>query len=99
MEQPVEVPVTGVALRWFAKGYGFIKPDDGGEDMFCHCSSITDGTMLKEGAAVQFVRRVDEHKGTLQAYGRPYSEAGKPTGTYYKHARSERVPSWVESSP
>jgi len=34
-------------------------------------------------------------KGMLQAYGRPYSEAGKPTGTYYKHARSERVPSWV----
>ena len=23
--------MTGVALRWNAKGFGFIKPDDGGE--------------------------------------------------------------------
>ena len=34
-------------------------------------------------------------KMVLQSYGRPYSEAGKPTGTFYKHARAERVPDWL----
>jgi len=58
----------GVALRWFSnKGYGFIKPDDGGEDLFCHFSSITDGKMLTEGAAVQFVKMFNEQNGRQQA--------------------------------
>ena len=48
---------TGVALRWNAKGFGFIKPDDGGEDLFCHFSSILDGKALKEGSQVQFIKK------------------------------------------
>ena len=38
-------------------------------------------------------------KSTLQSYGRPYSAAGKPTGTYYRYARAERVPDWVAEAP
>ena len=64
----VEQRMTGVALRWVSRGYGFIKPDDGGPDLFCHVSSITDGKMLKEGAPVQFVKRIDERKGNEQAF-------------------------------
>ena len=41
--------MTGVVIRWCANGYGFIRPDDGGEELFCHCSSITDGNKLREG--------------------------------------------------
>ena len=43
----------GVALRWnMEKGFGFIKPDTGGEDLFCHFSCVEGGNMLKEGTEV-----------------------------------------------
>ena len=34
-------------------------------------------------------------KLVLQSYGRPYSQQGKPAGTFYKHARSEATPTWA----
>jgi CspA family cold shock protein len=48
---------TGI-VKWFsnAKGYGFISPDEGGDDIFAHFSSIEmEGyKSLKEGQRVQF---------------------------------------------
>lgn len=38
------------------KGYGFIKPDDGGTDIFVHVSAVTRSglTALSEGQLVSF---------------------------------------------
>lgn len=45
-------------VKWFnnAKGFGFILPDDGGDDLFAHYSSIEmDGyKTLKAGQSVSF---------------------------------------------
>ncbi len=45
-------------VKWFndSKGYGFITPEAGGEDLFAHFSAIqmNDFKTLKEGQKVQF---------------------------------------------
>ena len=49
--------ITGV-VKWFnnAKGYGFVTPDDGQQDVFIHFSAIEmEGyRTLKEGDRVKF---------------------------------------------
>lgn len=46
-------------VKWFdtEKGFGFIEPEDGGEDVFLHVSNITGSTGgddLRDGQAVAF---------------------------------------------
>ena len=62
-------------VKWFnnAKGYGFVTPDDGEQDVFVHFSAIEmDGyKTLKEGQKVQF--EVSEGPKGLHAKSVQYS--------------------------
>ncbi len=54
-------------VKWFndSKGYGFITPDDGSEDLFAHFSAITMSGFktLKEGEKVSFeVTRISKNR-------------------------------------
>ena len=45
-------------VKWFndSKGFGFITPDDGGDDLFAHFSAIVESgyKSLKEGQRMSF---------------------------------------------
>jgi len=50
--------MTQGTVKWFngQKGFGFIQPDDGGEDVFVHISAVERAGMsgLNEGQKVSF---------------------------------------------
>ena len=54
----MEVSMASGTVKWFdeKKGYGFITPDEGGEDLFIHHSNIMmDGfKTLAEGQKVDY---------------------------------------------
>ncbi|MFN8160258.1 MAG: cold shock domain-containing protein [Solirubrobacterales bacterium] len=69
---------TGV-VKWFSneKGYGFITPDDGGDDLFVHHSEIqAEGfRSLEDGARVSY-EPTHGPKGPVATQVRPEPAGG-----------------------
>jgi len=59
---------TGI-VKWFngTKGYGFIKPDDNGADVFVHISAVTKAGLktLTEGQRIGY--DIEDNKGKKAA--------------------------------
>lgn len=48
-------PMTGVVRAWYEeRGFGFIAPDNGSQDVFIHRKQLVEGQTLHQGARVQF---------------------------------------------
>lgn len=58
-------------VKWFndQKGYGFIKPDAGGADIFVHISAVEKSGLrtLAEDASISYELYKDERRGKTSA--------------------------------
>jgi len=57
----------GVVVSYNNRGYGFITPEDDGDDIFVHVTQITDGNSLAANAEVEFILEFDVQKGKYRA--------------------------------
>ncbi|WP_407529636.1 cold-shock protein [Methylobacterium oryzisoli] len=58
-------------VKWFngQKGFGFIQPDDGGNDVFVHISAVERSGMhsLSEGQKISYEMETDRRNGKQSA--------------------------------
>ena len=58
-------------VKWFnaTKGYGFIQPDDGGNDVFVHISAVERAGLgtLREGQKISYEIVADSRSGKSSA--------------------------------
>lgn len=65
--------MTVGTVKWFnlTKGYGFIQPENGGQDVFVHVTAVQSAGLdtLNEGQRVSFELENDPRKGKTSAVG------------------------------
>ena len=68
MENPEDSMPSG-KIKMFneEKGFGFIKPDDGSNDVFFHVSALREGDEIIKGKAVTFEIGADPKSGKSKA--------------------------------
>lgn len=58
-------------VKWFngTKGFGFIQPDDGGQDVFVHISAVEKAGLrdLADGQKISYEVVVDQRRGKASA--------------------------------
>ena len=85
-------------VKWFNadKGFGFIAPDDGGEDVFVHHTGISGGgfKILEEGAHVSY--EVTQGRKGMQAVNVSEGSTDRPSRRHPE--RFLRVPLEVEGA-
>ncbi len=63
--------MTTGTVKWFnpTKGFGFIQPDDGGNDVFVHISAVERAGLgsLSEGQKISFELERDQRSGKMSA--------------------------------
>jgi CspA family cold shock protein len=64
-------PVSLGTVKWFnaTKGFGFIQPDDGGNDVFVHISAVERAGLgtLREGQKISYEIVADRRSGKSSA--------------------------------
>ena len=67
----LEADVATGIVKWFnaTKGFGFIQPDDGGQDVFVHISAVERAGLsgLAEGQKVSYEVQLDRKRGKSSA--------------------------------
>ena len=61
------MPIGKIKMFNDEKGFGFIRPDDGSNDVFFHVSSLREGDDVTVGKAVTFETSVDPKSGKTKA--------------------------------
>ena len=66
-----QTPMTTGTVKWFnaTKGYGFITPENGGQDVFVHISAVERAGLreLRDGQVVSYELVADRKTGKTSA--------------------------------
>lgn len=75
--------LTGTVKKFMEdKGFGFITPDDGGDDVFIHIKQCNGAESLSEGDAVTYDNEWNDRKGKMQGSNCTVSGGGGGGGGY-----------------
>ena len=87
--------MTTGTVKWFnsTKGFGFIQPDDGGQDVFVHVSAVERAGMreLREGQKIGFEVARDNKSGKMAATFTYHFVAPEGVQYGYRIARGEKL--------